>query len=44
MVPHIRSLMRRRFLMLKQVAESEEWRQYLPELSRQTPVKRSLAL
>jgi len=30
MVPHIRGLLRRRFLMLKQIAESDEWREYLP--------------
>jgi ligand-binding SRPBCC domain-containing protein len=29
--PHIRSLLRRRFNMLKQIAESEEWRKYLPD-------------
>ena len=31
MVPHIANLLRRRMTMLKRVAESEEWRQYLPE-------------
>ena len=31
MVPHIRGLMRRRFAMLKRIAESEEWRHYLPQ-------------
>jgi ligand-binding SRPBCC domain-containing protein len=31
LVPHIRGLLRRRFARLKQIAESEEWRQYLPE-------------
>jgi ligand-binding SRPBCC domain-containing protein len=30
LVPHIRGLMQRRFALLKQVAESEEWRQYVP--------------
>jgi ligand-binding SRPBCC domain-containing protein len=29
MVPHIRGLMGRRFRLLKRIAESEEWRQYL---------------
>ena len=29
LIPHIRRLMRRRFALLKQVAESEEWRAYL---------------
>jgi ligand-binding SRPBCC domain-containing protein len=31
MVPHIRGLMARRFALLRQIAESEEWRRYLPE-------------
>jgi ligand-binding SRPBCC domain-containing protein len=31
MVPHIRGLMQRRFALLRQIAESEEWRQYLPQ-------------
>ncbi|WP_213805202.1 SRPBCC family protein [Granulicella sp. dw_53] len=31
MVPYITQLLRRRLQTLKQVAESEEWRQYLPE-------------
>jgi ligand-binding SRPBCC domain-containing protein len=30
MVPHIRRLMHRRFNLLKRIAESEEWRNYLP--------------
>ncbi|MGA7156497.1 MAG: hypothetical protein WBY53_06610 [Acidobacteriaceae bacterium] len=29
MVPHIRKLLHRRFHLLKQIAESEEWRDYL---------------
>jgi hypothetical protein len=29
MVPHIRSLLRKRFALLKPIAESDEWRQYL---------------
>jgi ligand-binding SRPBCC domain-containing protein len=29
MVPHIRGLLRRRFALLKRIAESEEWREYL---------------
>lgn len=28
--PHIRRLLARRFRLLKRIAESEEWRQYLP--------------
>ena len=44
MVPHIRDLMRRRFALLKQLAETEGWREYLPELSRQTPAVRRLAV
>ena len=31
MVPYIRRLVRRRFALLKQVAESEEWRRYVAE-------------
>ena len=31
LVPHIRGLMRRRFRLLKQIAESNEWRRYLPQ-------------
>jgi ligand-binding SRPBCC domain-containing protein len=31
MVPHIRRLLRRRFALLKRIAESEEWREYVPE-------------
>ena len=31
LVPHIRSLLHRRFALLKRIAESEEWREYLPE-------------
>ena len=30
LVPHIRGLLRRRFHLLKRIAESDEWRQYLP--------------
>jgi len=30
LVPNIRKLLRRRFARLKQIAESEEWREYLP--------------
>jgi ligand-binding SRPBCC domain-containing protein len=29
MVPHIRGLLRRRFALLKRIAEGEEWREYL---------------
>jgi ligand-binding SRPBCC domain-containing protein len=29
MVPHIQGLLRRRFALLKRIAESEEWREYL---------------
>ena len=39
MVPHISHLMRRRFALLKRVAESEEWREYLPTLSLETPAR-----
>jgi ligand-binding SRPBCC domain-containing protein len=31
LVPHIAGLMRRRFALLKRIAESEEWREYLPD-------------
>ncbi len=31
MVPHIRGLMARRFRLLKRIAESEEWREFLPQ-------------
>jgi len=31
MVPHIRGLMQRRFHLLRRIAESDEWRTYLPE-------------
>ncbi len=31
MVPHIRRLVKQRFALLKRVAESEEWREYLPD-------------
>jgi ligand-binding SRPBCC domain-containing protein len=31
LIPHIRALMKRRFALLKQIAESEEWRTYIPE-------------
>jgi ligand-binding SRPBCC domain-containing protein len=30
LIPHIRGLIHRRFALLKYVAESEEWRKYLP--------------
>jgi ligand-binding SRPBCC domain-containing protein len=30
-LPHIRGLMSRRFQLLKRIAESNEWREYLPE-------------
>lgn len=30
MVPHIRGLLQRRFARLKRIAESEEWKRYLP--------------
>lgn len=30
-VPHVLHLLRHRFSMLKRIAESEEWRRYLPE-------------
>lgn len=33
LVPDIRRLLRRRFARLKRIAESEEWRMYLPEAS-----------
>ncbi|MES2392796.1 MAG: hypothetical protein V4555_14215 [Acidobacteriota bacterium] len=33
MVPHIRTLLRRRFQLLKHLAETEEWRRYLPPSS-----------
>ena len=32
LVPHITGLLRRRFDLLKRIAESQEWREYLPEL------------
>jgi len=31
LVPHIRSLVQRRFNLLRRVAESNEWRNYLPQ-------------
>jgi ligand-binding SRPBCC domain-containing protein len=31
MVPHIRKLLRRRFALLKRIAESDEWRRYVAE-------------
>ena len=34
MVPYVRSLVRRRFALLKQVAEGEAWRRYVPEEER----------
>ena len=30
LVPHIRNLIQRRFALIKRLAESEEWRKYLP--------------
>lgn len=30
LVPHIRQLMRKRFLLIKRLAEGEGWREYLP--------------
>ena len=33
LVPHILGLMRRRFNLLKQLAETEEWRDYFPALA-----------
>jgi ligand-binding SRPBCC domain-containing protein len=30
LVPHIRGLMQRRFHLLRRIAETEEWRQYIP--------------
>jgi ligand-binding SRPBCC domain-containing protein len=30
LIPHIRGLIRKRFALIKRVAESEEWRKYLP--------------
>lgn len=30
LVPHIRSLMGRRFRLLRQIAESDQWREFLP--------------
>jgi ligand-binding SRPBCC domain-containing protein len=35
LAPHIRRLMRRRFRLLKRIAEGEAWRQYLPQDSAQ---------
>jgi ligand-binding SRPBCC domain-containing protein len=37
LLPHIQGLMRRRFARIKRIAESDEWRQYLPNSSRETP-------
>jgi ligand-binding SRPBCC domain-containing protein len=34
LVPHIRELVQERFAMLKQIAESEEWREYLAPASK----------
>jgi ligand-binding SRPBCC domain-containing protein len=31
LVPHIRGLLRRRLRMLKQIAEGDEWRNYIPQ-------------
>ena len=31
MVPYVQALVKRRFALLKRVAEGEEWRRYLPE-------------
>jgi ligand-binding SRPBCC domain-containing protein len=33
LVPHIADLMRRRFALLKHIAESQDWREYLPDLA-----------
>lgn len=33
LVPHILGLMRRRFALLKHLAETEEWREYLPSVA-----------
>jgi ligand-binding SRPBCC domain-containing protein len=33
MVPHIAGLMRRRFALIKKIAETEEWRGYLPAVA-----------
>lgn len=30
LVPHIAGLMRRRFALIKRIAETEEWREYMP--------------
>jgi ligand-binding SRPBCC domain-containing protein len=40
LVPHIRRLMRTRFTLLKEIAESEQWRRYLPDASlrRERPI------
>jgi ligand-binding SRPBCC domain-containing protein len=35
LAPHIAGLMRRRFALLKQIAESDEWRVYLPQEAHQ---------
>lgn len=32
LVPHIRGLMKRRFALLKRIAESEEWRHFVPDV------------
>lgn len=34
LIPHIRGLLHRRFSLLKRIAESGEWRKYLPEAYR----------
>ncbi len=36
LVPHISRMLRRRMRLLKRVAESNEWRQYVPENARST--------
>jgi len=44
LVPHIRGLMKRRFRLLRRIAESEEWRRYLPDIdspkASNTPLER----
>ena len=41
MVPHIAGLMRRRFGLLKRIAESDEWRKYLPAGVGEEPSQRT---
>lgn len=38
LVPHILGLMRRRFNLLKHLAETEEWREYLPSYAVESPL------